>query len=262
VSVTVATVTSAGVEPNTDESPARDTPGIRERLAEAAFTQFNQRGFDATTVDQIADAAGVSRRTFFRYFKTKEDAIFPEHDRLRAIVAADLRQRDNEPALAALCASITLIMADYARHREVSLLRFALTRTVTSLRDREITAVHRYQRLFVRHLRQHSPTLDAQTIEIMAAAVVAAHNSVLRDWLVNGANGDPIPQLRRTLTQVQALFPTDPKPARAAETVVAVFTVDTPMAEVITAIHNQIDHHDTPGTSTGGTAPATKDRRR
>jgi AcrR family transcriptional regulator len=235
-------VTTGNSDPGTDESQERDPPGIRERLAEAAFTQFNQRGFDATTVDQIADAAGVSRRTFFRYFKTKEDAIFPEHDRLRAIVAADLRRRGNEPALSALCASITLIMADYARHREVSLLRFGLTRTVTSLRDREVTAVHRYQRLFVRHLREHSPELDGQTIEIMAAAVVAGHNSVLRDWLVDGANGDPIPQLRRTLARVQALFLADPTPTQPAESVVAVFTVNTPIADVVTAIQSQIDH--------------------
>jgi AcrR family transcriptional regulator len=234
-------VTNGGSDPNAVGSFDREVPGIRERLAEAAFIQFNERGFDATTVDQIADAAGVSRRTFFRYFKTKDDAIFPEHDRLRAIVAADLQRRDTEPALSALCESIALIMADYARHREVSLLRFGLTRTVTSLRDREVTAVHRYQRLFVRHLRDHSPELDPQMVEIMAAAVVAAHNSVLRDWLVNGAIGDPIPELRSILTRVQALFPGDPTPTHPVESVIAVFTVDTPVSDVITAIQSQID---------------------
>jgi AcrR family transcriptional regulator len=218
-----------------------EAPGIRERLADAAFSQFHERGFDVTTVDQIADAAGVSRRTFFRYFKTKEDAIFPEHDRLRDTVAADLQRRSSEPALTAVCASVTLVLDDYARHREVSLLRFALTRTVTSLRDREVTAVHRYQRLFVRHLRDHSPELDAQTVEIMAAAVVAAHNSVLRDWLVHGAVGDPLPALNDALTQVQQLFAPGYSPSSPPESVVAVFSVDTPISDVVTAIHNHTE---------------------
>jgi AcrR family transcriptional regulator len=238
IDVTVAPVISDGADPKGVGSAESDPPGIRERLAEAAFIQFNERGFDATTVDQIADAAGVSRRTFFRYFKTKEDAIFPEHDRLRATVAADLQRRINEPALAAVCASVALVLDDYTRHREVALLRFALTRTVTSLRDREVTAVHRYQRLFVRHLRAHSPELDAQTVEIMAAAVVTAHNSVLRDWLLNGGAGDPLPELRTLLARVQALFVAGLAPTQPAGSVVAVFTVDTPLADVISAIQS------------------------
>ena len=79
---------------------------VRSRLVEAAFARFTADGFEATTVDQIADAAGVSRRTFFRYFDTKEDVVFPDHEGLRAAVRADLDRRRNQPALAAVCASI------------------------------------------------------------------------------------------------------------------------------------------------------------
>jgi AcrR family transcriptional regulator len=233
-------VTTGSVGENGAEARDPAPSGIRERLAQAAFLQFSALGFDTTTVDQIADAAGVSRRTFFRYFRTKEDAIFPEHDRLRATVAADLQRRRTEPPLSAVCESVALVLNDYVQHRDVSLLRFTLTRTVTSLRDREVTAVHRYQRLFVRHLREHSPDLDDHSVEIMAAAVVAAHNSVLRDWLLNGAHGDPLAALHSVLDRVQALF-TDSGgvPIHSADTTVAVFTTATPIADVISAIKKQ-----------------------
>lgn len=62
--------------------------GIRERkkeatrtaLIDAAMDLFLERGFDGTTVDDVAEAAGVSRRTYFRYFPSKEAAFFAEHE--------------------------------------------------------------------------------------------------------------------------------------------------------------------------------------
>ena len=63
---------------------------VRTRLAEAAFTHFLEHGFDETTSEEAALAAGVSRATFFRYFRSKEDAV---------IVAMQSTQLDYADAL-------------------------------------------------------------------------------------------------------------------------------------------------------------------
>src|SRR5438309_1168001 len=120
----------------------RPRDSARERLTTTAFRLFAAQGFDATTVDDIADAAGVSRRTFFRHFATKEDVIFPDHDGLRAAVEAQLDARDNEPPLRALCNSVRVVLAHYVNEAEVALARYALTRQVPSLREREVNSVH------------------------------------------------------------------------------------------------------------------------
>ncbi len=52
----------------------------RQTLEQIALDLFAEQGFDATTVEQIADRAGVSRRTFFRYFDTKADVLWSEFD--------------------------------------------------------------------------------------------------------------------------------------------------------------------------------------
>ena len=211
---------------------------VRSRLVEAAFARFTADGFEATTVDQIADAAGVSRRTFFRYFDTKEDVVFPDHEELRAAVRSDLERRRNQPALAAVCASIHIVLDDYLRNRDAAVLRFALTRTVPALRAREINSVYRYQRLFARYLREHIPESDPLMVDVMAASVVTTHNSILRDWLVDGAGSDPSADLTAGLARVQALFAG--RTAGGSGSAVAVFALDSDIGEVVDAIADAI----------------------
>ncbi len=53
-------------------------PSPRERLAQAAFALFDERGYEQTTVDDITERAGLGRTTFFRHYRSKEDVIFPD----------------------------------------------------------------------------------------------------------------------------------------------------------------------------------------
>ena len=78
------------------------TVGLRERkkqrtrqtIVEAAFGLFAERGFDGTTVAQIAEAAEISPRTFFSYFPSKDDVVFHDFEEQYEMVASWLRGRE------------------------------------------------------------------------------------------------------------------------------------------------------------------------
>jgi len=184
------------------------TPTTRDRLAQAAFDLFNERGYEQTTIDDIAERAGLGRATFFRHYRSKEDVIFPDHDRLLALVAERLRTSGQPTALTAVIDAVRLVLAHYLDEGEVARRRYTLTSTVPALRDREIASVARYQRLFREFIAEwagdpgESASLRA---ELMAAAVVAAHNHILRRWL-RGESADPVPELDDALRLVIGLF--------------------------------------------------------
>lgn len=75
----------------------------RDALTDAAFTLFQRKGFEATTIDEIAEAVDVSPRTFFRYFTSKDDVVLSQVDQQLASILVALADRPaDEPVLTAL----------------------------------------------------------------------------------------------------------------------------------------------------------------
>src|SRR5262245_3911835 len=113
----------------------REEPvGLRERTRRAVRTElmatamdlFAARGYDSCTIDEIAAAAGLSRRSFFRYFSSKEEVVLGNLDALGDAVAARLAERpESEPAWTALRAAFALLVErnDGDPARSLTLLR-------------------------------------------------------------------------------------------------------------------------------------------
>jgi AcrR family transcriptional regulator len=194
---------------------------MRQELAAAAMELFATQGYEETTVDQIAAAAGVARRTFFRYFRSKEEAIFPDHDETLVKVADLLAASDPaEHPIDVVCRGIKEVLRMYASAPAVSVARYRLIRQVPTLREREITVVARYERLFTRFLLGRFDGAergdDPMLAEVSAAAVVAAHNHVLRRWLRAGGKGDADAQLDHAFDVIRKTFWSDAPRARFA----------------------------------------------
>ncbi len=228
-----------------DRGPAKKPP-MRDVLAEAAFALFLERGFERTTVDDIVASAGVGRRSFFRYFPSKEDAVFPDHERCLADMTAFLDAAGEGEPVDAVCEAARLVLRMYAEKPEFSVQRYRLTREVPGLRTYELSVVRRYERTMAGYLeRRWAGSPDAALrAEVIAASVVAAHNNGLRSWLRSGGRGDAGAEVDRALELVRAVWGSaaerPPAPATEDDVIVMVAPKGAPIWRVVQRIESAL----------------------
>ena len=151
----------------------------------ASVRLFTEDGFDATTMEGIAAATGVSRRSLFRRFGSKEDILFAEHDELFSTVVRYLDASPDDPLSSAFAAA-RLVLQGYLGDPEITVPRYRLVRAHPRLRDREVAMTARYQAAFSRYLadRQDGGGEERSLAAgVAAASLISAHNHVLRGWL-------------------------------------------------------------------------------
>ncbi|MGV9455294.1 TetR family transcriptional regulator [Streptomyces sp. NPDC003635] len=214
-------------------------PPMREALVAAAFQLFLERGYEQTTVDDIVALAGVGRRSFFRYFPSKEDVVFPDHERCLADMTAFLAHGgDDQEPVRRVCDAARLVLRMYAENPAFSVQRYRLTKQVPGLRAYELSVVWRYERALAEYLRarfagRRDGILQA---DVIAAAVVAAHNNALRSWLRSDGRADAGATVDHALGYVQSAFGAGPAPldgTRPEDVVVVVARRGAPLWRVV-----------------------------
>jgi TetR/AcrR family transcriptional regulator, regulator of mycofactocin system len=149
------------------------TAQTRADIITSALALFGDGGFDATTVEQIVDAAGVGRRTFFRYFPSKEAVLFSEFTARQALVVERLRAKpDDEPPLESLVAVLRSISDEPIDTERAEAVR-RIVAASPSLRDRP-------QRIFVdefardlTHVLSQRTGANASTVALRALVISA-----------------------------------------------------------------------------------------
>lgn len=183
--------------------------GRRFEVAAVAIRLFSERGLDATTAEDIATAAGISPRTFFRYFPTKEEAVFPDHEERVAELQADLADPSSEhdPVARALEISRTMMAEYFFERDDVYRPRYELVRKVPALREFERISDLAYERVLAGFFSKEYA--DKEEVELKAqlagAAIVTALNHVIDLWAGREVD-DPRPLLTRTLETTEALI--------------------------------------------------------
>lgn len=178
----------------------RPAPGVRQRkralvreaLVAAAFRLFHNRGFDAVSVTDVAEAAGVSRRSFFRYFPTKEDVVFAWQDGLGEEMARLAAERpEGEPPLVTLRHAVVGVVGRYKRQEALALAQLIVD--TPSLRQHNYEKYATLERMLAEVIATRMGVDAGQDMRPRFYAVIAA--GAMRvgvdAWSVAGRPGEP-----------------------------------------------------------------------
>lgn len=155
---------------------------LRRSVQREALRLFADRGYEDTTVEQIADAADISTTTFYRYFPTKEDVVLDDdYDPIveQVIGSGD----DQEPLLTTVRRAIAAVAAAVEADRDAALARLKLLASVPALKARQGAEGRKTLDFFIRlfSARSGRPVGDYR-LRVTTAAFVAAQLEAARCW--------------------------------------------------------------------------------
>jgi AcrR family transcriptional regulator len=157
---------------------------VRDELSEAALKLVAFQGFEETTIDQMAAAAGVSRRTFFRYFQSKEDVIIEFLSDLGRKLSTALQSRPpDEPPAEAVRQALRVFTDKFWEHPEKSSRLARVTVDTPALLARYLERQVAWKATMTAELARRTgtdPTTDLQPAVVVAVAFAAFDTALMR----------------------------------------------------------------------------------
>ena len=180
-------------------------PGARDRLKAAALERFAVQGFDGTTVAEIAAAAGVTERTFFRYFADKREVLFTGQEEFEREFVEGLG--DDGPPMAMVERALDRAAASFPDERRPwSRVRQVVIDAEPSLQERELLKLSSLAVAMTRALQRRG--IDATAAALAAEAGVAVFRVAFGAWIADGEERSFAELQREVLAELRALVST------------------------------------------------------
>jgi AcrR family transcriptional regulator len=179
-------------------------PDARGRLAKAALALYAERGYEQTTVAEIAKRAGLTERTFFRHYADKREVLFAGAGELEALfVRAVAGAPEAAAPLDALTVGLDAVAEMFADRREFARRRHAVITANAELQERELIKLASLAAALAGGLRGRG--VAEPTASLAAEAAVAVFKIAFERWIAP-AEERPMRQLiRESLTELKAV---------------------------------------------------------
>ena len=188
-----------------DRGMGRWEPDARGRLEQAALALYGERGFEQTTVAEIARRAGLTERTFFRYFADKREVLFWGAGALQEFLVSTVASAPESAApIDAVAAALEAAGAQFFQgRREGARQRQAVIAANAELRERELIKLASLASALAGALRERGVTEPAASLA--AEAGVAVFKIAFERWVSETSQAD-LPQLvRESLDELKAV---------------------------------------------------------
>jgi AcrR family transcriptional regulator len=179
-------------------------PDARGRLAQAAFALYGERGFEQTTVAEIAERAGLTERTFFRHFADKREVLFAGADALRDLLVSTVAGApDSAAPIDAVAAALEAAGAFIQEGGELARRRQAIIASSAELQERELIKLASLASALAEALRRRG--VDDPAASLTAEAGIAVFKVAFERY-VEETNKQDLPRLiRESLDALKAV---------------------------------------------------------
>jgi AcrR family transcriptional regulator len=186
------------------QTMARWQPDAVGRLQTAALELYDERGYDETTVAEIAARAGLTERTFFRHFPDKREVLFQGGDALRAQLVTGVRDAPASMSpLEAVVAAVEAIAPFFDERRAHSVRRHRIISRTPELQERELTKHASLVSAATEALRTRG--VPDPPAELSAETGMAVFGHAYRHWVEDPAQRPYVEHVRETLAQLRAV---------------------------------------------------------
>ncbi|WNG14117.1 TetR family transcriptional regulator [Cystobacter fuscus] len=181
---------------------SRWEPNAHERLQQAAMELFQERGYDRTTVEEIAARAGLTERTFFRYFTDKREVLFSGSKDLEKLIVESIAGAPQTMApLDAVTIALETTAPMFEERRARSRTRQALIAAHAELRERELIKLSSLASAIAESLRGRGVARPAATL--IAEAGIAIFKSAFERWVEDLQEHDLSHHVRGALEELR-----------------------------------------------------------
>ncbi len=189
---------------NYDRGMGRWEPDARGRLEQAALALYGERGFEQTTVAEIAKRAGLTERTFFRYFADKREVLFWGARALQEfMVDAVASAPDSAAPIDTVAAALEAAGALFKERREGARQRQAVIAANAELQERELIKLASLASALAGALRQRGVTEPAASLA--AEAGIAVFRIAFDRWTSESRQPDLAQVIRESLDELKAV---------------------------------------------------------
>ncbi|NNC15151.1 TetR family transcriptional regulator [Corallococcus exiguus] len=190
-------------------------PNARDRLAQAAMSLFQEHGYDRTTVEEIAARAGLTERTFFRYFTDKKEVLFGGSDALHERIVSTIAEAPQGTApLDTVAAALESLAPFFKDRREHARARQALLAAHAELRERELIKLASLASAAADTLRKRGVT--EPTASLAAEAGIAVFKVAFERWLEDPKAQDLSRHIQLGLEELKAVTASTSPPVAPA----------------------------------------------
>lgn len=192
-------------EPSLAERRRRTT---RDEIAHAAIDLFTERGFDNVSMAAVADAAGISRRTLYRYFATKDDLVFEHPRRWLDYFRTTIETRpDDESPRDCLRRAVTEVAEIIQSDPEPVLRSFAVRLSAPALGARHSATDAEWIRIAAELLMANADPANVDACIVAASALTGSTNGLIVTWALHQPRSDLVELTAATLDQIDSIWP-------------------------------------------------------